>query len=122
MNPAFVTATAALRTYWQDDALEKSTRARGEWIENALQDIVNAHPDAGLSTRGRGLIHGLVVGAGLADAVADQAFARGLLVETAGPRDEVVKLLPPLTASDAELAEGLTILEAAVGRVVERAG
>lgn len=122
VNPAFVTATAALRTYWQDDALEKSTRARGEWIGNALQDIVNAHPDAGLSTRGRGLIHGLVVGAGLADAVADEAFARGLLVETAGPKDEVVKLLPPLTASDAELAEGLAILEASVRGVVERAG
>ncbi|WP_405798425.1 diaminobutyrate--2-oxoglutarate transaminase [Streptomyces sp. NBC_01506] len=122
VNPAFVTATAALRTYWQDDALEKSTRARGEWIGNALQDIVNAHPGAGLSTRGRGLIHGLVVGEGRADAVADDAFARGLLVETAGPRDEVVKLLPPLTASDAELAEGLAVLEASVRGVVERAG
>ncbi|MBD0420481.1 diaminobutyrate--2-oxoglutarate transaminase [Streptomyces sp. TRM S81-3] len=121
VNPAFVTATAALRAYWQDDALEKSTRARGEWIANALQDIVNAHPGAGLSARGRGLIHGLVVGAGLADAVADEAFTRGLLVETAGPRDEVVKLLPPLTASDAELAEGLAILEASVRGVVERA-
>ncbi|MCX4762821.1 diaminobutyrate--2-oxoglutarate transaminase [Streptomyces sp. NBC_01275] len=121
VNPAFVTATAALHTYWRDDALEKSTRSRGEWIGNALQDIVNTHPGAGLSARGRGLIHGLVVGAGLADAVADQAFARGLLVETAGPRDEVVKLLPPLTASDAELAEGLAILETSVHAVIERA-
>jgi diaminobutyrate-2-oxoglutarate transaminase len=122
VNPAFVTATAALRAYWQDDALEKSTRARGEWIGNALRDIVNAHPGAGLSTRGRGLLHGLVVGAGLADAVSQEAFARGLLVETAGPRDEVVKLLPPLTASDAELDEGLAILETSVRGVVERAG
>lgn len=86
VNPAFVTATAALRTYWQDDALEKSTRARGEWIGNALQDIVNAHPDAGLSTRGRGLIHGLVVGAGLADAVADEAFARACWWRPPAPR------------------------------------
>ncbi|MCX5345158.1 diaminobutyrate--2-oxoglutarate transaminase [Streptomyces atratus] len=122
VNPAFVTATAALSAYWRDDALEKSTRVRGEWVGNALQDIVNAHPDAGLSTRGRGLIHGLVVGAELADAVADEAFTRGLLVETAGPRDEVVKLLPPLTASDAELAEGLEILNISVRVVLERAG
>lgn len=43
-------------------------------------------------------------------------------METAGPKDEVVKLLPPLTASDAELAEGLAILEASVRGVVERAG
>ncbi len=62
VNPAFITAAAALSTYWRDDALEKSTRARGEWIANALQDIVQAHPGLGLSTRGRGLIQGLVVG------------------------------------------------------------
>ncbi|WP_133912183.1 diaminobutyrate--2-oxoglutarate transaminase [Streptomyces sp. NBC_00582] len=121
VNPAFVTATAALAAYWRDDALEKSTRARGEWVRNALQDIVNAHPEAGLSTRGRGLLQGLVVGAGAADAVADEAFARGLLVETAGPQDEVVKLLPPLTVSDAELSEGLEILETSVRVVLGRA-
>ncbi|MER6447521.1 diaminobutyrate--2-oxoglutarate transaminase [Streptomyces venezuelae] len=121
VNPAFVTATKALSTYWRDDVLEKSTRVRGEWVGNALADIAGAHPGAGLSTRGRGLMQGLVVGAGLADAVADEAFTRGLLVETAGPRDEVVKLLPPLTATDAELAEGIEILEQSVRVVLERA-
>ncbi|MGI5426021.1 diaminobutyrate--2-oxoglutarate transaminase [Streptomyces sp. CA-179760] len=122
VNPAFVTATEALRTYWRDDALEKSTRARGEWVGSALRGIVGAHPGAGLSARGRGLVHGLEVGAGLADQVADEASAQGLLVETSGPRDEVVKLLPPLTVSDEELAEGLAILEDSVRVVLERAG
>ncbi|MEU6979163.1 MULTISPECIES: diaminobutyrate--2-oxoglutarate transaminase [unclassified Streptomyces] len=122
VNPAFVTATEALRVYWRDDVLEKSTRAKGEWVANALRGIVNAHPGAGLSTRGRGLIHGLVLGAGLADAVSDEATARGLLVETAGPHDEVVKLLPPLTITEAELAEGLAILEESVRVVLGRAG
>ncbi|WP_433399619.1 diaminobutyrate--2-oxoglutarate transaminase [Streptomyces sp. CA-146814] len=120
VNPAFVTAAAAMSAFWRDDVLEKSTRSRGEWIGNALRDIVQAHPGMGLSTRGRGLIHGLVLGEGLADEVADEAFTRGLLVETAGPRDEVVKLLPPLTASDAELAEGLSILADSVRKVSER--
>jgi diaminobutyrate-2-oxoglutarate transaminase len=122
VNTAFVTATEALRTYWRDDALEKSTRAKGEWVANALQGIVDANPGAGLSARGRGLVHGLVVGPELADEVSAEAFARGLLVETSGPRDEVVKLLPPLTISDADLAEGLAILEESVGVVLQRAG
>lgn len=122
VNPAFVTATQALRTYWRDNVLEKSTRARGEWVGSALQGIADAHPGAGLSTRGRGLIHGLVVGPRLADAVADEAFSRGLLVETAGPWDEVVKLLPPLTISDPDLNEGLAILEESVRVVLERTG
>ena len=38
------------------------------------------------------------------------AFDKGLLAETSGPSDEVVKLLPPLTISDDELDHGLRIL------------
>ena len=45
------------------------------------------------------------------------AFERGLLVETAGPEDEVVKLLPPLTVTDTELDQGLAILADAVQTV-----
>ncbi|CQD20473.1 diaminobutyrate--2-oxoglutarate aminotransferase [Mycolicibacterium conceptionense] len=42
------------------------------------------------------------------------AFDRGALMETSGPSDEVVKLLPPLTTSPAELSEGLDILAESV--------
>jgi acetylornithine/succinyldiaminopimelate/putrescine aminotransferase len=41
----------------------------------------------------------------------------GLLVETAGPRSEVVKLLPPLTVTDEELDQGLERLAEAVHAV-----
>lgn len=44
------------------------------------------------------------------------AFDLGLLVETAGPADQVLKLLPPLTASDDELDLGLNMLATAVTR------
>jgi diaminobutyrate-2-oxoglutarate transaminase len=121
VNLAFVTATEALRTYWRDDALEKSTRVKGERVANVLRGIVDSYPGAGLSARGRGLVRGLEIGGGLASAVSDAAFARGLLMETSGPKDEVVKLLPPLTISDAELHEGLAILEDSVRSVLERA-
>jgi diaminobutyrate-2-oxoglutarate transaminase len=49
--------------------------------------------------------------------VSAAAFEAGLLVETAGPRGQVVKLLPPLTISDAELNEGLSILDGAIRAV-----
>ena len=49
--------------------------------------------------------------------VSSAAFERGLLVETAGPEDEVVKLLPPLTVTDTELDQGLAILADAVQTV-----
>jgi len=53
----------------------------------------------------------------LARKVSSGAFERGLLVETAGPEDEVVKLLPPLTATETEIDEGLALLTEAVQAV-----
>ena len=54
----------------------------------------------------------------MASKVAAEAFANGLLVETSGPEDEVLKLMPPLTVTDEELGRGLTILAAAVRTAV----
>jgi 4-aminobutyrate aminotransferase-like enzyme len=42
------------------------------------------------------------------------ARERGLLLLACGLRGEVIRLLPPVTISDEELAEGLGALEAAL--------
>jgi diaminobutyrate-2-oxoglutarate transaminase len=47
--------------------------------------------------------------------------ARGLVVETAGPRDEVLKVLPPLTIHRAELDDGLHRIAAALDAVPQAA-
>jgi diaminobutyrate-2-oxoglutarate transaminase len=61
------------------------------------------------------MVHGLAFKrCELAREVSAAAFERGLLVETAGSRDEVVKLLPPLTITDDELDQGLGLLAEAV--------
>ena len=49
--------------------------------------------------------------------VCQVAFERGLLVETSGSMDEVVKLLPPLTISDEELDLGIDLLSTAIDTV-----
>ncbi|MFJ3767173.1 diaminobutyrate--2-oxoglutarate transaminase [Streptomyces sp. NPDC090082] len=114
-NPAFVTATAALDTYWRDDALRRRTLDRAERVERALLDLCGGDEDTGLTVRGRGLVWGLEFADGeRAGAVCRRAFETGLLLETSGPRGEVVKLLPPLTVTDDELDEGLGILARAV--------
>jgi diaminobutyrate-2-oxoglutarate transaminase len=113
IDPALVTGTAALRTYWSDDALERRTAANGERVTTALGSIVSSVP--GTRTRGRGLAHGLEFEReGMAAKVAAEAFGRGLLVETAGKSGQVVKLLPPLTISEEELGHGLSLLAEAV--------
>lgn len=115
INPAFVAAAEALRTYWRDDNLEKSTVAKGEQAERVLADVAAAHPGIPMQVRGRGLARGLVLPSGdLAERVCRNAFERGLLLETSGPEGEVVKLLPPLTVTDDELDEGLSLLEESV--------
>ncbi|MFF9428830.1 diaminobutyrate--2-oxoglutarate transaminase [Streptomyces sp. NPDC014746] len=114
-NPAFVTATAALDTYWRDDTLRRRTLDRAERVERALVDLCGGDEDTGLTVRGRGLVWGLEFADGeRAGAVCRRAFETGLLLETSGPRGEVVKLLPPLTVTDDELDEGLGILARAV--------
>ncbi|CAM5451567.1 Diaminobutyrate--2-oxoglutarate transaminase OS=Streptomyces fumanus OX=67302 GN=ectB PE=3 SV=1 [Streptomyces fumanus] len=55
-NPAFVTATAALETYWTDGAAIKQTRARGEQIEQHLISITEENLADIKEYRGRGLV------------------------------------------------------------------
>jgi diaminobutyrate-2-oxoglutarate transaminase len=117
-NPAFVAGTAALRIYWQDSGLQDSTLAKGQRIAAALAELVGSVPGTGIQARGRGLVHGLAFEHGeLARKVASIAFEGGLLVETAGPNDEVIKLLPPLTVTEAEIDQGLALLADAVQAV-----
>jgi diaminobutyrate-2-oxoglutarate transaminase len=60
------------------------------------------------------MMQGLDVGAGeLAVDIAHRCYEQGLVIETSGPRDEVVKVLAPLTTPDELLLEGLTVIERA---------
>ncbi|MET8894026.1 diaminobutyrate--2-oxoglutarate transaminase [Streptomyces albogriseolus] len=119
-NPAFVTATAALEEYWRDGRLEKQTLARGVQMEQALRTIAAGRPDPVPEVRGRGLAWGMeFADPSRATAVCARAFELGLLLETSGPQDEVVKLFPPLTIEDQELEEGLALFGRAV-RETER--
>lgn len=117
-NPAFVTAAAALREFWSDSTLEKQTAARALRFEQELGELAARHAARIAGVRGRGMVWGVAFREPpMARQVTDAAFARGLLLETAGSRDEVAKLMPPLTATDDEITEGLGILRDAVASV-----
>ncbi|MFC3966344.1 diaminobutyrate--2-oxoglutarate transaminase [Nocardia jiangsuensis] len=115
-NPAFVTARVALEQYWSDDVLERAVLAKGERLAAGLAEIAAGCP--GTTTRGRGLIHGLVFAdPSHAGKVSQAAFELGLLVETSGSTNQVVKLMPPLTLSADELDHGLGLIGTAVAAV-----
>ncbi len=112
-NPAFVTATQALQTYWRDNAFADETLDKGSLIREHLEKMAASRD--GVSARGRGMVQGLKFeNPDLAAAACKAAFERGLLAETSGPADEVVKLLPPLTTSKADLIAGLDVLDESI--------
>lgn len=118
-NPAFVTAAATLRTFWADSQLEKQVFSHSDQTELALRRICGARHGEGITFRGRGLVWGLdVVTPERATAIRRRCFELGLMIETAGPRGEVVKLLPPLNCTADELDWGLDLISQAVAETV----
>src|SRR3982750_3124663 len=90
-----------------DPALLAHVRETGAWFGHELGEI--AHRTSRIrQVRGMGFIWGLDV-MGTAAHVVSEAQANGLLVLTAG--EYTVRLLPPLVATQEELARGLQILE-----------
>ena len=117
-NPAFVTATAALREFWTDSALSDDVARKTADVEGTLLSIAGTTP--GADTRGRGFAQGLVFDdPAVADSVCRTAFDNGLLLETSGPEGEVVKFMASLTITDEQLSEGLDILTASVAEATK---
>jgi diaminobutyrate-2-oxoglutarate transaminase len=115
-NPAFVTGTAALNTYWRDDAFQQQVGVRIAQLHEGLERL--AATVEGASVRGRGMLAGVFFpDTETAGKIAAAAYERGLLVETSGPESEVVKLMPALTISAEELERGLEILIEAASTV-----
>ncbi|MFW5926821.1 MAG: diaminobutyrate--2-oxoglutarate transaminase [Wenzhouxiangella sp.] len=119
-NPAFVTATKAL-DYWADETLSGEVERKTGIIESRLDALVERLP-VQATRRGRGFIQGIAFdNAELAGKASAAAFEKGLIIETAGVDDQVLKLLPPLTISDEDLDKGLGIIEEAVTQVAKEA-
>jgi len=107
-NHAFVTARVALEKFWKDDAFANQVFAKGEHLGKRLAEIAGKH---GCGTKGRGMFRGIEVRDGeTASAICAACFERGLVIETSGAHDEVVKVLAPLTIKTEQLDAGLDIL------------
>ena len=116
-NHAFVTATKALELFWRDDSLEKDINRKGALMKRRLAEITAAHQTVN-KVKGKGMMRGIEMTSGeLAGKVCAECFENGLIIETSGSDDEVVKILCPLNISQAHLEKGLDILEAAVAKV-----
>lgn len=113
---AFVAAKAGIE-YMLDESIEKQTQEKGELVRSYLEKEVLSL-DSRLRIRGIGLIWGIefedISTDGLSERVTEKAFDRKLIVECAGRKNSVVKLMPPLTIEKADLLEGLNRLKEAI--------
>lgn len=117
-NHAFVTATATLKHFWSTDAFQHDIQRKSDLLGRRLERMAASHE---LSVKGRGMMQGLDTGSReMAAHITSSAFEQGLIIETSGAHDEVVKVLAPLVISEATLSSGLDILENCVKRAFSR--
>lgn len=117
-NHAFVTAKASIDHYWSDDKFSQDIKRKGVYISQRLEDIIEQYGDGNFTTRGRGMFQGInCVSGEIAGKITRSAFSKGLIIETSGAEDQVVKILCPLTISDKNLKKGLDIIEESFNEV-----
>ncbi|MDI3418825.1 diaminobutyrate--2-oxoglutarate transaminase family protein [Streptomyces luteolus] len=130
-NQLAMAAGAATLAHVRRHRLAERAAELGTRMLDQLRDVAADHPQIG-EVRGRGLMIGVELvdpegpGAGppppaprLAAAVQRACLDRGLIVELAGRRSSVVRLLPPLTLTDDQADAVLDRLTDGLARVLK---
>ena len=114
-NFAFVTAKSAIDHYWSDDKFSREIKRKGKYISARLTSIVTRYGEGNFTIRGRGMFQGInCINGDIAGNITRRAFKNGLIIETSGAEDHVVKFLCPLVISDENLKRGIDIVEQAI--------
>ncbi len=117
-NHAFVTAKSAIDTFWSDDKFAESVRKKGTYIAKRLDQIVEKYGEGNFTVKGRGMFQGInCVNGEIAGKITRAAFKKGLVIETSGTDDQVIKLLCPLIIREETLTKGIDIIEKSVEEV-----
>jgi diaminobutyrate-2-oxoglutarate transaminase len=120
-NLAFVGATAAIEAYWQDGEFQKEIADRAKIVENSLTSIVEDLPDGFSRSKGRGLFKGLEFqDPCFASTLSSHLFEVGVIAETCGHDGQVLKLMPPLTISIADLQEAMSLLHTTISKEAQK--
>lgn len=118
---SFVGGTAGIR-YFVDHHLDQAVQHKGQIVETFIQKEI-LPLDVRLSYRGLGLIWGIdfsSINPALALEAVHEGFERHIIMEVAGRKDSVLKLMPPLTIPEDVLMEGLHIVKEAIIAVLKK--
>ncbi len=118
-NHAFITAATAIRHFWSDDKFAREVAGKSQLLTRRFGEIANMAGAAMMQQKGRGMMQGLNCKDGeLAKAIITRCFEQGLVIETSGAYDQVVKCLCPLTITEDELNAALDIIEQSVKDII----
>lgn len=116
-NHAFVTAAAAIETFWSTPEFAEDLQSTADHLTQNLKKIALRN---GFSPKGRGLMQGIDFKSGaLANHVRKLCYEQKMIVENCGPYSEVLKLLPPLNISRQMLDDGLSRIEEAIATALK---
>jgi diaminobutyrate-2-oxoglutarate transaminase len=119
-NLAFIAAKEALR-FWETDQFSEEIQEKANLYKMKIDEIIAKYPELNGEARGRGLMQGIAVHVDdLASKICAEAFDRGLILETSGPNDEVVKFLPPLIIDEKGIMKGMEILDDSIAKVLSK--
>ena len=117
---AFVAAKAGIE-YMLDHKVEEQSVNKGKIIKSFIEKEI-LPMDSRLELRGIGMIWGIefenIPVEGFADRVIEKCFEKGLIIEGAGRKNSVVKLMPPLVIEEKELMSGLEIIKSSVAEML----
>lgn len=119
-NLAFVGGYAAIQYYFEKNIkleVERKSIIINDFLENEIMPL-----DKRLLYRGIGFIWGIdfsEIDFGIANECIKRAYKKGLIIESCGRKDSVLKILPPLTIEDDILIEGLFILKDVIKESLE---
>ncbi|WP_238364785.1 aspartate aminotransferase family protein [Mesobacterium pallidum] len=113
-NPLGCAVGAAVLDHITDHGFLAEVNRKGGLLRQKLEGLVASHPEVFESVRGQGLMLGLKCKVAPADVVA-AGYANGVITVPAA--DNVVRLLPPLTISDEDIATAVELLDKAAAQV-----
>ncbi len=127
-NPVSTAAALATIEVMEEEASPEHVAQMGALLRSGLEKLQETYPLIG-DVRGKGLMQGIEVVADrenkepspqAVNELFEATKARGLLIGKGGMYGNVIRIAPPLTATEDHIAEALDILDHAFAEVQER--
>lgn len=117
---SMVAAKSGLKYYNEnhiDEEVQKKEKLLKEYLNNEIKPLLGDN----MEIRGKGLIYGIDFKDGkLSRSILDECYKKGLIIELAGRKDSVLKIMPALTIEDDLLLEGTEKIKKSMKLVLKK--